>query len=1481
MSDGGRLPVADLLNKLTEKLAGRDVVVLLDAGRLPPDPLVGHLADGFADRLENDPGVKDALARNDKLLLMCGVSAGETGWESEERQATAFGWAVLEALHGNGDATTGKLSAETLFKAIEKNTREWTAGNRPVPQTPLVLPRNPAAERVQATAAYRSDSPAPLPPLPAAVPTSTADPNKLWQEHDRLAADTPHPSAYAPVAWRRGRELLVRCQQAVRAGEPVAAKRLAEEVESEFKLVAAAVKVGREYVKASGAASVPLAGYAGNGGAADLGKQLDSLARDDWWGLTDFPKLRQTPADRRPAEAHLAVMVHDFYKSKLVPAAKPPDGWQTALVVRRAAERAAFGSPLGERSWDAVKGAVLAADRDRRPAEDRLFATAAKDQDESRARLTELGAAYESAGKLGERVRAGSRLRDELFADLPFIGRWAAASNRDEAATAVLSAWTAAHKLADALAAPGDGLQAAADEADRAGRAARAAVKDAEPLLTAPEGQTAWYDMQPLLACPLVPAAVREIGLKASRAKTAALLDGKSPAADKAADVPRLLALAKKQAVAHAKLAAAALGPTLMEKQQKDTTDTLPSFGGLAKDLGVVAADESKTTELPRLAASVAGHFAEASRNAVPKDYGSAAEVYAKEPASRSAVLLDRKPGDAVAEPAEAAAALRWRELLAGLAKRASEDHWYDEANLPYWKTHADHLLGDANAAYGRSGLPAVAGLSRLDGWTDDEPFALAVDTGTATPFRWTTQRQQQVRFKLTAKLPDAGLAVGWPAATSPDIGWAGPGDRRVLPPGEPLAGTLELNPKAADRDGAVTPPPSATAYFRGRINTKRLEISISRRPEREIVETAPRSGYGGAIAIRAEPDVPIGQVAILLDYSGSMRKHLTTGKLVDDKPHRETTKFSTMLAALEGVLLQLPKGTPLRIRQFSALDRQPTDADTRAGSLPDAAPADIFPEPGGRAEVDWDGPESQRYKNLMERLARYYPYYWTPLVETIDEAARKDFVRTGELDNLAKTLVVLTDGVDERKSETSADIAARLPAAKEDLRATFRQKDGRGVGLFVVPLGLNADDSRLSGELFADISAFPVPGRLLRGVEGADVSQLKKQLVAAIFPKLKLTEGGVVIPKVDRTGLPSRPDRWKKPPYSKEQDREAGGGTDLRWSPWVKPGTYTATPSVNPDPGPKLTLTDEDTIILGFSKDDAGRVRVRRELYADYFELDRSGRRPADAPADIWSVTCPRPFVERGKLEAKVFVERLPPHRRAKPNLEAVTELSAEPPDPAADGSELVWFDLLTEPGFPDTKGLLTVERLYKHGAPVWRLSKSDWPGGRVQVRATVATKTDDGLEPPHRIDVETPDRGDERAWAWDEGKLTARVTVEDSSRPGVPPEDGASWVVVRARHPAGKYVFARLLSGPRPVASATHRYYPAADGMADYTAAFRVPTAELRNMPRVRVNLARVDWALEQAEKKRLAVTLKAASPDGTNQQAPQEITPPADDK
>ena len=106
------------------------------------------------DSVVEEPRVLEPAVRASasQLVVMCGSGPGQRAWDSEEWRCGAFTQAVLEGLRGGAaPPNMTAISAWDLFDYVKRTTEKWTTANRPVGQTPILLP-DPAAggrERAQ------------------------------------------------------------------------------------------------------------------------------------------------------------------------------------------------------------------------------------------------------------------------------------------------------------------------------------------------------------------------------------------------------------------------------------------------------------------------------------------------------------------------------------------------------------------------------------------------------------------------------------------------------------------------------------------------------------------------------------------------------------------------------------------------------------------------------------------------------------------------------------------------------------------------------------------------------------------------------------------------------------------------------------------------------------------------------------------------------------------------------------------------------------------------------------------------------------------------------------------------------------------------------------------------------------------------------------------------------------------------------------
>ena len=1465
---GHRLPLEALLTTLAaEPLRDKRKVLILDCGRLQPDPVYGQIHDDFAARLK---GLDQAVWDCPKLVVLCGAAEGQRGWESEELRTTAFGDAVLRGLRGDIDTgATNIITARALFESAQLKTREWAQRNRPAAQEPFLLPDG---DRGTARAAEIELGRKPnLPPDSTDAAPLVQALRDRWADHDRLWGQTPSPAAYAPLMWRRYRELLLRYEQAIRIGNTDVAAKLAPELTDAPREIAEAT-VGN---LASTRGSVALWAAANNGGVVspdaesnilppEDGKQMAYAARalqlfgDESVGLPDRLKSaaeqlrRFDPPARRPAEAHLPVMIEDFYTKVLGQTpADVPAAWTEAVRVRQAAERAAAGLPVPasaeagragrpavypERVWAMTRPFVLAGDTDRRKAEDALFASD-RHHTEVDARLKGALKSYTDAATVAQAARAAFDVRDTVLADLPFLTRWYAERNFPAKDLAeLIELWDNAHALAselDKLASNADTSAGYVKQVQEIGETAvavrgryakrlatfQAEVEKSSRSDSALQGE--WWIKQQLLDTPLIAAA-----------KRAAILAGSRRASDdlrKASESPGQKTVneavktdTRKAAVDRGRLTRAALGDRLLDAQHK-ADNVLPEARILNHALIAVATADPWIGHAAQAGAGLAGHYKHLSTS------HAAAATSLDAPAEASSRLAIPFGKVAQREPAAANHRLRWHAFLTAQAERTADDHWYDEklSPEPYFKVVAGRYLNDARTV--ASGLTAP-------GQPDSLTIKLAAPPLTARgldPITWTSELDRIVRFDLgpqskTYPVAGSAVAVGRFGNIAPIRPTEAALARPLLPiPGDSLGmdAPLQLD---VGIDEVTRPDGQAacTVYFRGQQPTQNVSISLRRKPELVVADPPPADSLREPfVAVRADRDLDLGSLVILLDYSGSMNKEFQKGQ----------TRKQAALKAVADLLKELPRGTPLRVRVFS-------DAKATAGNVSRV----VFGAGGGDdpPEVTWDTDQSDRYKKLVDTLKGITPEYATPLVQSISDAARNDFVFPG-WKGKSKTLLVLTDG-----AEDDGKFAGRGPQAKASFIAGRAQElvdnlAGENVTLHVVQFALDKIELKEAEDLFA-----PLQGKLPEAVQlwRADTAQaLQQALLDAIRPKLKLTDPAGIRPDVlPRTGWPSRADN-RQPPYTSSR---------LHWTPKVPAGTQTPyTLSASPAELPsqtRLTLHDGERMILGFSK-NGPRVRIRRELYADYIPNPDAKAYRADGG---WVMAVPKSVLndEIGtpELRSRVFLEQVPPHRHPKGDRAAEVEsLSFVHPD-------LTWWQVTPVWGKDEAQTPTETTRVIRHygfPAPTWNIQVDKWPHSparpaEVKVWATDALDAPIvpcRLGPPQTLTTPTGD------------KIVMRTAIEMQEVIGA--AQPIECLVVRFTFEKGKPVQVRPVD--LRVTRSEHRYYgdfKGADEMIAYTAVFQLPLEDFKTSG-VRLKLMPVKSCLTASN----LLTLKTSPPPG----------------
>ncbi len=1199
--------LAEFLDKLKAAASAKRVVVVLDVGRQAADPNLGEARADFARAVQEDKALAEQLAKSPAVALLLAAGDESRAWDSPERGLTMLAYALRNGLLGGaGRPNYTSFGVLELVKTVTAEVKRTSENERPAAQVPLLLP--PAAEWAEGGERARLFAERPFyqpvaPKFPEFAAAADAPPAlaEFWDEQQKLASPSarPAPAVYTPAAWRRYRELGLRFEQSVVAGDAEGQAVLAAALKVEKERIEAGTGV---LLAASGLHALPLRAALGQPAPAAAGWAASFQASSS---LPAFAKKLQDTAEfkvRPPTEVHLPLMLH-HYATEVVPAGTAPrlDAWKPAAACRRLAEQAALSSPDGsgfpysERLWPAVRGAVLAADEARRRGEDRMLTDAPDDKSKSAAQeFEEARAGYQAATDRGGLIQRALAARDGAFADLPFLGRWAGevegltdpAADPAALSAEVEAAWRATHALAEAIekALPSGEAKALAPLAAATQKAtalmqrlrdlaaAEARVTDRKPT------QTNWLRLQHLatLPVPLATPADRAANYRAGRG----LAEG-------------------------------------FRKTDGQVGDKAPPAAGKATPAAAEAA--RATRRLKTLAASLGGGHGDwaADRTlATPRDSGEVAGLALAHRLGEANFAAHDRPDEAEAlsrlaapyrpteeyEPAAANARRRWAALLDGLARRAAFDHWFDEASQPYLTRFAQDYLDDAE----RLRDPAKPAPQSADAADAAKLIAAAraaewryEPAATDRLSDWTTETDNRFtyRFELGGydKLLPAEAAV-WAGLSGGDLLVLDEPSTRPRPvswQSEPGKRSAEVNAACGvplERRSGETKL-TATAYFRGRKVPQEQVIAFNGRPH--VVQSDLQPPPGAAVAVRA--DVDPGAVAVVVDYSGSMTEKWAGGG---------KSKKDIVVALMRELLPKLPPGTRLSIR----LMRE--DAATKAESrliYSSAGPLGV----NGLTKNDFDA--------VMDSLTGTAPDGLTPLVRTMKLAAQEDFPKPFAG---VQTLIVVTDGADtshiERVPQPPPPAGGGRPTVNDVFRFpgnpakltrlvnddVEREFKGIAASIQMVVFGADQDELDLAQAMFRPLEDFDDRNRG-RVIVARDEVSLRQELLEALRPRVKLLVGNQAVRKgkppndVPRIGVPA----------------DQAAGTDaVIWRGRLDAQSY-ALKYLNSRAELQLGRGDAVAVRLRKAEGDLKYEFERESYYRDV--LGKSAKKPGDRAAE------------------------------------------------------------------------------------------------------------------------------------------------------------------------------------------------------------------------------------------------------------------------
>jgi hypothetical protein len=1379
---GGHLEIAKLL--LALKPVGKKKLLILDAAQTPTDWRNGILVNQFADGLKK---LEPEIASDPNLLVLCASSPGQRSWVSEEFGRSVFAHFLMEGLSGGAiDGKSGPITPADLLPFVRKNVDHWVQRNRadsqrPFRQEPFMLPSDEKSQDFakRFTLAYGDPGYQPT-PTPSKRAMRADDLQKAWETCDRLAAKVPGSWVNSPRGWRRYRELLLRYELALRAGDDESASKLSGSIAS------LAVKLDADRAVAAGdALSAGLSMPAALGRDVPISDVKLSALLDSKDPLAPGLKLLASGGDEtvprlkligymlklavekpdrfsdianrigeiddggasRPTEAHLAVMLA---RNTALPGSDKPASQlvRLALEVRRLAEEALLsvgtsnGHPYSERLSRQLADDVIKADRDRRHGEDLLFAAVDPHHAEAQKLLQSAKLQYEQVRVKAAPVRRACEVRDAVFADLPFLTEWAAldvAQLTDVQQRKPEALWKDAHSLADRVSQL-DPLHDGPLKTDPTDKDLAAHTEDVwteftaftaiyrgvvSSLIDSPESTTQSFRqrIECVLAVPgpVFPAADRIKLVTRAREVGFKLAQGSQTASPGNAVTEVELA---KNVPRYAK---AIIGKTV--------------FDGLADS------DLKKDNELPEdasLSRQLAGHW---------KKLRTETDLPNRADGDKSVVPLHWRErlgllsGTAVEQPREPSLVARderWKIAFRRLAHRAEIDHWYEGNDKPFSDKIAKKYL---------KGLPEEEA-NQLTKQVEDrrERGRFRVQ---APPERiLTTEREFAPVFKIAGM--DASFEPGL-AAVAPRMNTAAL-EFKALPAAHPVGldrDRDELVPLIAPRPlDSITDPPAVDlallCYYRGQAITAAI-AKLPIKPIPDLTVSRPPPPPIAQVAARADDDLDLGAIAIVFDCSGSMRDEYS-----DEVTGTKIRKIDAAKNALAQFERKLPTGALVSLWAYGHESSKTQDSIEQL----------LRP-------TVWDRANPVKANLLSQAVDSLRPLHDTPLVTTMIRAADDTAFATFP-DN--KTLLVLTDGCDQVGNEKLTK--EHNDAVANRFHEAFVKQD-RKVSIRMVMFRLLGEKAAADAQ-FRHIEEVRTPSSKEDASSGHRVAEL---LAEAMRPRVALYRNSLPVTKAAFIAKrPNEPQEWfpNNPPVKEF------GEYEMRCR----------------DVARKVVLNAGDRLALRIYKSSTG-IRFARLLMAD--EPERSGLRVLDG------ITESAPFALG--LNGQVLYSG-PTTARAKFTLEdrATARSVGNDMDGIVrfDRPRWIWWEFKGI-GRPDIPSGSTVTQLYDSQAPMWELLSTRWP---------LATGGGDRLKPLVEVwaTVANPESADTRELP--PGDKLTNIPVDSNAallesagfeRIKIAMGDGSTkeleCLVARIRSSVGSKYYIQVVGSP--AAAEEHRYF------------------------------------------------------------------------
>jgi hypothetical protein len=481
-----RLPLADFLRQLAQLPTNQQKIVVLECTSMTSQWSLGVLRNDFARSLEQ---LESQIQAIPNLVVISASSPDEHSWSCGAWRQSVFGHYLLDGLRGGVDDTNhdGRIDLWDLYAGVRDKTNSWVQANRAARQTPMILPRDKAG--------YERARGIDLAPMPRHYRPQVQDslavieiPDEVvraWETHQRLARRLPSPAVHTPLEWRRYRDLLIRFEELMIAGNREDAAAVRRRLLASGTIIDRDLSSGLSSIQNSlgmydalrGTDQASLGSVAGArdvnakqaleklwaASAGKLAKEWDKLCsveKNDPVAMQhmrmalqplviqrvseapaenisrgcDLIRILDDPLHARPAEAHFLLMLADGL---------PQEPWddqrrdlvRLALDTRQQAERTAWNL-RGDRyayfrqAFRHIRDSVEAADKERRFGEDLLLSDAG-DRKRSRELLQKANDLYRQAEQVGAAIGNACDIYQQTIAELPYYARWVAGKRSD------------------------------------------------------------------------------------------------------------------------------------------------------------------------------------------------------------------------------------------------------------------------------------------------------------------------------------------------------------------------------------------------------------------------------------------------------------------------------------------------------------------------------------------------------------------------------------------------------------------------------------------------------------------------------------------------------------------------------------------------------------------------------------------------------------------------------------------------------------------------------------------------------------------------------------------------------------------------------------------------------------------------------------------------------------------------------------------